>query len=116
MSCDSSFMRQHAVDQEHFVVGGGQRALHEAAQLLRHLGFDLEPDHRAAPAALQRGLEQADEILGLFLDFEFGVADDAERALALESVAGEQAADEQAGGLLQRDQPHGRRPCRPAGG
>ncbi|MGY4409640.1 hypothetical protein ACVWW4_001376 [Bradyrhizobium sp. LB7.1] len=31
--------------------------LHEAAQLLRHLGVDLEPDHRPAAAALQRGLE-----------------------------------------------------------
>ena len=97
---------EHAVDQEHLVVGGRQRVLHEAAQLLRHLGFDLEPDHRSAAAALQRGLEQADEIFGLFLDFEFGVADDAERALALDGVAGEQPADEQAGRLLQRDQPH----------
>ena len=78
----------------------------KAAQLLRHLGFDLEPDHRSAAAALQRGLEQADQIFGLFLDFEFGVADDAERALALDRIAGEQPADEQPGGLLQRDQPH----------
>ena len=59
-----------------------------------------------APPPLQRALEQADQILGLFLDFEFGVADDAEGALALDGVAGEQAADEQAGGLFQRDQVH----------
>ena len=97
---------EHAVDQEHLVVGGRQRVLHEAAQLLRHLGVDLEPDHRPAAAALQRGLEQADEVFGLFLDFELGVADDAEGALAVEIVAGEQAVDEQAGHLLQRDQAH----------
>ena len=63
--------RQHAVDQEHLVVGGGKRLLHEAAQLFRHLGFHLEPDHRSAPPPLQRGLEQADQIFRLFLDFEF---------------------------------------------
>ena len=98
--------RQHAVDQKHLVVGGGKRLLHEAAQRFRHLGFHLEPDHRTPPPPLQRGLEQADQIFGLFLDFEFGVADDAEGALALDGVAGEQAADEQAGGLFQRDQVH----------
>ena len=42
-----------------------------------------EPRRRA----LQRGLEQADQIFGLFLDFEFQVADDAEGALALDGVA-----------------------------
>ena len=98
--------RQHAVDQQHLVVGGGKRALHEGAQFFRHLGFDLEPDHRSAPPAFQRGLEQANQILRLFLDFEFGIPDDAERALALDGVAGKQPADEQAGGLFQRDQPH----------
>ncbi|MGX1214022.1 hypothetical protein AB7M42_004287 [Bradyrhizobium diazoefficiens] len=97
---------EHAVDQEYFVVGGGEGMLHEVAQLLRHLGVDLEPDHRSAAAALQRGLEQADEILGLFLDFELGVAEDAEGALAMQIVAGEQSVDEQGGRLLQRDQPH----------
>ena len=78
----------------------------KCAQLLGHVGFDLEPDHRAAPPALQRGLEHAHEVFGLFLDFHFGVADDPERALALDGVAGEQPADEQAGCLFQRDQAH----------
>ena len=98
--------RQHAVDQEHLVVGGGQRALHERAQLFRHRRLDLEADHRSATAAFQRGLEHAHQVFRLFLDFEFGVADDAESALALHGVAGEQPADEQARGLLQRHQPH----------
>ncbi|MGX1076834.1 hypothetical protein AB7M45_007444 [Bradyrhizobium elkanii] len=79
--------------------------LHEDAQLFGHRGLDLEPDHRPAAAALERGLEQANEVFGLFLDFEFGVPDDSECALALDGVAGEQAADEQTGCLLQRDQP-----------
>ncbi len=97
---------KHAFDQQHLVVGGGQRALHERAQFLRHGRLDLEPDHRSPAPPLQRGLEQADQILGLFLDFEFGVPDDAERTLALDGIAGKQPADEQAGRLFQRDQPH----------
>ena len=89
----------------------------KCAQLFRHRGFDLEADHRAAAAALQRGLEQAHQVFGLFLDFEFGVADDAERALPLDGVAGKQPADEQAGRLLQASSAAPRRPCRrPAGG
>ena len=95
--------RQHAVDQEDFVVADRQRPLHEAAQLRRHGGVDLEPDHRAAAAPLERGLEQAHQVFGLFLDFDFGVADDAEGALPLDGIAGKQAADEQRGRLLQGD-------------
>src|SRR4029077_19516783 len=95
---------QPAVDEKNLVTGGVERLLHEDAQFFRHLGLDLEPDHRAPPPPLQRGLEQAHQILGLFLDFEFGVADDPERAPALDGIAGEQAADEKSGGLLQRDQ------------
>ena len=98
--------RQHAVDQEHLVVGDRERALHEAAQLRRHRRLDFEPDHRAAAAALEHGLEQADQVLGLFLDFDVGIADDAERALPLDRVAREQPRNEQPGDLLERDQPH----------
>ena len=67
-------------------------------------GLDLEPDHRAAPAPLQRALEQAHQILGLFLDFDVAVADDAEAALRLDLVAGEQLADEGDDDLLERDE------------
>ena len=70
-----------------------ERALHEAAQLGRHRRFHFEPDHRAAAAALERGLEQPHQIFGLFLDLDFGVADDAERALPLDGVAREQPAE-----------------------
>ena len=97
---------EHAIDQQHLVVGGGERALHERAQFLRHRRLDLQPDHRSAAPAFQRGLEQTNQIFRLFLDFQFGVPDDAERALPLHGIAGKQPADEQAGGLFQRDQPH----------
>ena len=108
--------RQHAVDQEHLVVGDGERALHEAAQFRRHRGVEFEPDHRAAPALLERGLEQPHQIFGLFLDFHFRVADDAEGALPLDRVAGKQPADEQRGRLLERDQADALIGCRSAGG
>ena len=108
MSCDSSLSASTPSTQEHLVVGAGERPLHESPQLRRHRGFDLEPDHRSAPAALEHGLEHAHQILRLFLDFDFGVADDAERALPLDRIAGEQPADEQAGRLLERDDPRGR--------
>ena len=81
--------RQHAIDQQDLVVGGRKRLLHESAQFFRHLSFDFEPDHRPAPPPLQRGFEQADQIFRLFLDFEFGIPDDAERTLALDGIAGE---------------------------
>ena len=97
--------RQHAVDLEHAVVGGAERALHEVLQLGRHVRLDVEPDHQAAAAALERGLEQPHQVFGLFEDFQFGVADDAERADPLHRIAGEQLADEQAGRAFDRDQP-----------
>ena len=99
--------RQHAVDQEHLVVGDRERALHEAAQLRRHLGVELEPDHRPAPALFERGLVQPHQIFGLFLDFDFGIANGAEGALPLDRVAGKQPADEQHGRVLERDQADG---------
>ena len=63
----------------------------KCAQVLGHRRLDLEADHAAAPALLQRRLEQAHEILGLFLDLEIAVADDPERALPLHVVARERA-------------------------
>ena len=63
----------------------------EVAQFVRHLAVELDADHRTAAAALQRRLEEADQILGLFLDLDIAVADDAERAGALDLVARETA-------------------------
>ena len=90
--------RQHAVDAEHAVVGDAERALHEAPQFGRHRRLDVEPDHRSAAAPLERGLEQPHQIFGFFEDFDFGVADDAERADPFHRIAGKQLADEKAGG------------------
>ncbi len=105
--------RQHAVDQEGVLVADRERAAHEAAQLRRHRRLDLEPDHRAAAAALEHGLELAHQIFGFFLDFDFAVADDAEGALPFDGVARKQPRDEQADGLLERDD--ARRPATPSG-
>ena len=87
---------EHARHDVHLVVGDRERPLHQEAQRFRHAVLDLEPDHRAAPALLQRPLEEADEVLRLFLDFDVRVADEAERALAAHLVAGEEPRDEQA--------------------
>ena len=100
--------RQHAVDEENLVVAARQRALHETAQLRRHRRFELETDDRSAPAALEHRLELAHQVLGLFLDLDLGVADDAEGALPLDRIAGKQPADEQTRHLLERDDPHRR--------
>ena len=89
--------RQHAVDEEDLVVGDTRaRCCTKRRSAVRHRGIDLEPDHRAAAAALERGLEQAHQVFGFFLDFDVAVADDAEGALPLHGIAGEQLADEQA--------------------
>ena len=42
----------------------------EMADVLGHRRLDLEADHGAAAALLQRRLEEAHEILGLFLDLD----------------------------------------------
>ena len=76
----------------------------KCAQILGHRRLDLEPDDAAAPALLQRRLEEAHEILGLFLDFEVAVADDAEGALPLHVVAGKEPARVKRDDLLERDE------------
>ena len=93
MSCDSSLSASTPSTRNTSSSATRERALHEAAQLGRHRRLDLEPDHRAAAAALERGLEQPHQILGLFLDLDVAVADDAERALPLHRVAGKQLAE-----------------------
>ena len=77
--------RQKAVDEKHVFLGDAGLAAHLVAQILRHRGVDLQPDDRSAPAALQRGFEQANEIFRLFFDLDVGVADDAEGAAAFDA-------------------------------
>ena len=80
--------------------------MHKAPQFHRHRRFDVEPDHGAAPAALERGFKQPHQVFRFFQDFDFEVADNAKCTHALHGVAGKQFADEQARGCLDRDQSH----------
>ena len=66
-------------------------------------GFELQPDDPAAPAALDRGAEVADEVLGLFLDLDVAVAQDAERAAAKHVIFREQIIGLAPDQRLQRD-------------
>ena len=76
----------------------------EMADVLRHPGLDLEADHGAAAALLERRLVEAHEILGLFLDLDVRVADDPEAALPLQGVAWEKTPGEQRDHLLEGDE------------
>ena len=96
---------EHAVDQHHVLRLGVQAADDEAAQLLRHVAFQLDPDHRAHPPLLQPDLELANQVLGLFLDFQLAVADQAEYAAGVDQVAGKQVIQEQRQDPFQRDEP-----------
>ena len=51
-------------------------------ELVGNVGLELEADHPPAPPALQRGAEEADQVLGLLLDLDVAVADDPEGAAA----------------------------------
>ncbi len=85
------------------IVGRGIHPLgQELAQVERHRRFDAEMDDMAAPASLQRGFEQPDQILGLFLDLDVAVAQHAEGALPDHLEAGEQPVEEHADRLLHR--------------
>jgi hypothetical protein len=96
--------RQRAGQHADAVAGNVELARHEVAQFLRHVGIELDADHLSAAPALQRGLEEANEVLGLFLDLDIGVADDAESTRALDLVAGKEPADGERHCVLQRDE------------
>ncbi|PAV67574.1 hypothetical protein WR25_22199 [Diploscapter pachys] len=59
-------------------------------QRIGHARFQLQPDHAAATAALDRIGEVADEILGLFIDLDIAVAQHAERRSTDQRVSGKQ--------------------------
>ena len=85
----------------------------EAAHALRACRRSTdEPDHVAAPAALDHGLEQPDQVLGLLLDLDVAVAQDAEEAAALALEAGEQQSEKRQDQLLQADEAQAARPGR----
>ena len=90
---------------EALALGDLELLHHEALEACRHRGLDLEPDHRAPAPLLQRRFEQAHEILGLFLHLDLAVAQHAERALAPDPVAWEQARHENADHGFEPDEP-----------
>ena len=90
---------------EHGVARATSSSSHdEPLQPRRHRRLDLEPDHVAAAAALQRGLERAHQVLRLLLHLDVAVAQHAERALARDLEAGEQLVDEDADHRLDADE------------
>ena len=92
---------------EHRPVADFELLGDEQAQVLGHRRLDLDADHGAEAALLERRLEHADQILGLFLDLDVGVADHAEHALPLHRIAGEQAARMEDDDLLQGNETAG---------
>ena len=72
----------------------GQISRHETAQIIGHGGINPQAYDTAAAAALQRGLEKADQIFCLFLHFNFTVANDPEQAPSLGGIAGEELIQE----------------------
>ncbi len=93
--------RQEPVLDEDGVLADLQLLDHEALQAIGHRGVELEADHVAAAAALQRAFERAHQILGFLLHLDIAVAQDAERTLALYLEAGEQLVEEQSDHRLQ---------------
>ena len=96
--------RQDAVDEEDLVRRDAEGLGDELAELLGHRRLDLEADHRAAAAALQRALEEADEILGLFLELDVRIADRPEGALPFHRIAGEEPCGEKRHRLVEADE------------
>ena len=95
---------EQAVDEEDLVRRHGKRLGNQLAQALGHGRLDLEADHRPAAAALQRTLEEADQVFRLFLHLDVRIADDAEGALPVDPIAGEEAMDEQRHRLFEADE------------
>jgi hypothetical protein len=100
---------QHSGNDVDVPIGQVERALHHAPQRVRHARLNLEADHQPTAAALQRPFEEADKVFRLFLHLDVGVADQPERALAADLIAGEQARHEQADRVFQHDEAQGGR-------
>ena len=77
----------------------------QGTQFLRHVGVHAEMDDNTAPTTLQRGLVGPDEIFRLFLEFDVGVADQAEPALPGQAESREHPVEEQAEQVLQHHEP-----------
>ena len=71
-------------------VAGVEALADQGLELVRDVGLELQPDDPAAPPALDRAAEVADQVLGLLLDLDVAVADDPEGAAAEQFVAREE--------------------------
>ena len=103
---------QQPLDPNNIVAAGVQVGADEVLEVTGHVGLDLHPDHRAQPALLETLLELADEILGLLLDLDVGIADQPEDAPGLDPRAGKQPVHEEGHEAFQRK----KAPLRPAAG
>ena len=92
----------HALDLNH-LIGADAKFLHDQrAQAFGRAGGDLHADHLTPAAAFQRGLEFAHKVLGLVLDLDVAVAQDAEGAMAGVAIAGEERAEMKKQQFLKR--------------
>ena len=94
----------HPVELDHLVLADQQLTHDDAAQLLGRAGGDRQPHHLAAAAPLERHLELAHQIFGLFLDLDIAVAQHAEAEVVLHPVAREEAFDVQQQHVLEEDE------------
>ncbi len=76
----------------------------ELTQRRRRPCLDLQADNAATTAAFQRALEIANEVFGLFLDFDIAVTQQTESALPDHRVTGKQPVEEQADHVFQTDE------------
>jgi hypothetical protein len=93
-----------AVDLDHFVSRHAQVFADQALERVRRAAIEREPDRPAPAAALERGLELAHQVLGLFLDFQVAVAQHPEDAAAGGPVAGKELIQEQLQQGFQRQE------------
>ena len=93
---------ENALGREHIGRRGVEMLAQKAPQIGRHPRIDREVDDMAAPAPLQRGLEQADEVFGLLLDLDLAVAQHPKDALRDDREAGKQMVEKQRDHLLDR--------------
>ncbi len=106
---DRNDLRNHVQRQQSFVHAdpvfrNAKFRRDEDAQSFRHFTVELDADHLTTAAALQRCLEEANQIFRLFLDFDIAVADDTERTGATHFITGEKPSDEQAHCILDGDE------------
>src|SRR5262249_7190402 len=79
----------------------------EVAQVGRHGGVDRDRDQIAAAPAPESALVQQHEILGLLVDLDVAVADQAEEAALGDLVTGEQPRQKDVDQLLERQEADG---------